>query len=609
MPGIKIGNLDIQFGKDWDQAKGNQLVQSLQQVIQAVRTLSNASTAPPTPGVAVHELADDAGLGVDHTVEGLSAGQVLVATAENAAHFDFLHFEQIFKTDPVSFAAATEGEVITYHNGFWTALPTTAFSLTDPGTDAIAMWDTTVGGTGGLAWMLGGTGIKLTSGRIAVDDTQLVHGHLLGLLADDHPQYALVANTARTDTVNTFALLQTFTSGLTSNADITLNGNWEQSGQEPEQRIVNTDDTANEGGWRLHAEPGQLIFSTVSDDGADGENWLSVTRIAEIADAVNVESNSFTWNGYDLLVANPRAGSPFLEVMAGGQTYQLVTTAEPLGSGGSLTVTDGTHTVTGVTSLTITGATVGGATPNATLTISGGGGSGPGGVLTDLRFWFQADLLTWLNLNKRLPQLLNSNPNMAGYNPSCISLGGQGTATTLNSKPVLALPGGTTNVGYSFGQGVSSSVQGQMALGSQSCTVFVVCSTANVASTQGIVGGSASNAIEISLIAGKLTVVNSGVAVLATSTATAVINTFFQANVTYDAATGNIAFRQARAAAGTAAGTTHPLAAGSSEIFVENTASTGPFNGNFAELIIFEGVLTPTQITNVENYIFAKWGV
>ena len=40
------------------------------------------------------------------------------------------------------------------------------------------------------------------------------------------------------------------------------------------------------------------------------------------------------------------------------------------GSGGSLTITDGARTVTPTTNLSITGGTVGGSTPNATLTIT-----------------------------------------------------------------------------------------------------------------------------------------------------------------------------------------------------------------------------------------------
>lgn len=58
----------------------------------------------------------------------------------------------------------------------------------------------------------------------------------------------------------------------------------------------------------------------------------------------------------------------------------------PVGGGGgsSLTVTDGTNTVTGTTSLTFSGGTVSGSTPNATVTISGGGT--PGGYNGDIQY-------------------------------------------------------------------------------------------------------------------------------------------------------------------------------------------------------------------------------
>lgn len=361
---IKIGNIDIQFGPNWDSVKANQLVQSLQQVIGAVRTLANAqSSTTDNPTIAVHELAGEAGLGIYHTVHGLEVGQVLIATAADSAHFGFLRFEQIFDTDPTTFAAPAQGDVITFHDGFWSALPSTAFTLTDPGIDAIAMWDMSAdGGAGGLAWALGGVGIKITSGRIAVDDTQLVHGHLLGLLADDHPQYALLA------APNTWGFLQTFAAGILVNGALTLNGNLEQSGQEPEQYIQNTDDIANEGAWRMHAEPGQLIFSTVWDDGSDGENWFSITRIGELADAINLQSNSFTWNGSDVLTDQTLAAGVNIYFTRNAAGKLVLNSAVSTGGGGSLTVTDGTHTVAGTTQITFSGLVVSGSSPNAVVT-------------------------------------------------------------------------------------------------------------------------------------------------------------------------------------------------------------------------------------------------
>lgn len=47
----------------------------------------------------------------------------------------------------------------------------------------------------------------------------------------------------------------------------------------------------------------------------------------------------------------------------------------PTGTGSGVTFTDGSNTVADATTLTVTGGTVGGSTPNATLSISGGGGA------------------------------------------------------------------------------------------------------------------------------------------------------------------------------------------------------------------------------------------
>jgi hypothetical protein len=57
--------------------------------------------------------------------------------------------------------------------------------------------------------------------------------------------------------------------------------------------------------------------------------------------------------------------------LSGGAALAQLNNSSP-----PLTVTDGMHTVAGTTSLTVTGGTIGGASPNATLTVSGGLPSG-----------------------------------------------------------------------------------------------------------------------------------------------------------------------------------------------------------------------------------------
>jgi hypothetical protein len=329
MPGTRVGSLDIQFGPVWEQAKANQLVQSVQQVISAVNTLTNqvANLAAGGSGSGPVTVPPHGLVSKSHTVSGLSAGAVLMATGSDSFAFGVLRIDQLAQTDETTLADPLEGDVLTFHDGFWSAEPGGMLGLSDPGSNALVMWNEAAKD---FAWAIpvAGAGISLIPGQIAVNDFELTHGHLLGLLADDHPQYALIG------AVNTWAFLQTFQAGITVDVGLNLNGNFEQVGQEPEWFFQNTDDSADEGSWRMHAEPGQLIFSSVNDDGSDGENWLSASRIGGIVDAVNISSNSLTWNGDQVLtVASLASGTNvYFSTNAAGQL--LVNAANSSGGSG-----------------------------------------------------------------------------------------------------------------------------------------------------------------------------------------------------------------------------------------------------------------------------------
>jgi hypothetical protein len=309
MAGVtRVGSVDIQFGPQWDQAKANQLVQSLQQTIQKVNNnatqLATLANAAPSTTVPPHVLATTGGNGGVHTVSGLTAGQVLVASSPTTVQFRALNLQDLGQTDGPSIAAAVQGDVLTFIDGFWSASASNPLNLVNPGSFALVEWNPTLKA---YAWARPDSSLILKAGSIAVNDAAINHALLQGLqftvasggtaVANDHPQYALLA------AANTWAQPQTMP-GLVSTSDINVTGNLEQVNFAPEWRIQNTDDIANEGIWRVHLEPGLFAIAAVSDDGSDGENWLTATRIAEIVDQVNVQSNALTWNGVQVLTTD-----------------------------------------------------------------------------------------------------------------------------------------------------------------------------------------------------------------------------------------------------------------------------------------------------------------
>jgi Concanavalin A-like lectin/glucanases superfamily len=269
--------------------------------------------------------------------------------------------------------------------------------------------------------------------------------------------------------------------------------------------------------------------------------------------------------------------------------------------------------VTGLAAATLTGAeavaVIQGGTSKQTTTeaiaaLAVPGTMGVPSTIPDLRHWFQADIAAISN-GKHLPQLTNSAPKLISYAPGAALFGGIGTATTLNGLPLLSFTGGVGQ-NYIFGT-TAPTANASMALGS-AVTIFVVFNATSHTNIQGFCGNATAGGFEFDITTtGALSVVNSGTAVLANSTTTVAAGTWFQGNATYDGTTGNIAFRIAQAAAGTAAGTTHPLTG--TNILCGETTTTGQLNGLLAEMIIYERVLTGTEIGNVEAYLHTKWGV
>lgn len=313
----RVGNVDIQFGQAYDMVKANQLVQSLQQVVSQVNANAQAiATVQATPAattVPQHELAGTGGIGNVHTVAGLTAGQVLIAESPNNVVFRAINLLDLSDMDVPSLQGVTEGDVLTYQSGYWCAAAPSPFGLTNPGASAIVAWNQDEQAYG---WAQPDDTLSLRPGAIGVNPSNVVHGDLANLvyvegsggsvIANDHPQYGLLSQP------NTWAMQQTFAGGFgiqgqiavmgagsTQSATITL------SGIEPYFQITDTDlPTQDEASWAIYAEPGMLRMTTVDDAGSWGEDWLTITRVGEVADAINLSANSFTYNGDTVLTAS-----------------------------------------------------------------------------------------------------------------------------------------------------------------------------------------------------------------------------------------------------------------------------------------------------------------
>lgn len=229
-------------------------------------------------------------------------------------------------------------------------------------------------------------------------------------------------------------------------------------------------------------------------------------------------------------------------------------------------------------------------------------GTGGGGVVVgvpatipDLTFWFQADP-PLISSGNQYPTLNNSCPWLPGFSPTTVNAGATRSATPQNALSVSTFAGAGS---YTFpGAGVALTKS----------TVFVVFKPASTVTIGSFISGAAASLqIEIDT-AGKLNIVSTVTAIVATSTVANVAGTWFQGNASYDSSTGAWAFRVARAAAGS--GTNVVAITANTTAVGTNVAAGGQFlNGEFAEMIIYNRVLTLAEKTAVENYLFSKWAV
>jgi hypothetical protein len=230
------------------------------------------------------------------------------------------------------------------------------------------------------------------------------------------------------------------------------------------------------------------------------------------------------------------------------------------------------------------------------LEAGGGGGGDVPLTIDDLVYWFASDNLR-ASSGTAIPVLANFANAYRGFN--AVNLGGGATisATQLNSIDVLSFP--ATSAGrYLLNAGILLS----------KVTIFVVMRPKNVTTSQVIVNGT-TNSLQFDLSnVGKLQVTKTFVAVVGTATNALAINTWVQANMTYDAASGAWAIRTGSAANGSGTNA-QGITVATTAIGYNQQSADQDGNYDLAELIIYNRVLGSTEIDDVEAYLLAKWGV
>lgn len=229
------------------------------------------------------------------------------------------------------------------------------------------------------------------------------------------------------------------------------------------------------------------------------------------------------------------------------------------------------------------------------------------GNIPDLVWWWESDNIL-ASAGNVIAKLQERTPSVGGLF-AAQKLSGVANGVVVSSSPInglTALTWPSSGTGGDF----PIEVPQPFPLGITYCFVG---NPQSFAAAQCLFGGE-SNAIALYLNnpagAGTLALVNDFIAVIATATTAWTPGTPFQANVTYDPATGNYAFRISSAAAGS--GTTTTAVGTTSHInsFGSDQSNINPVHAtDFGQLLVYGRPLSGPEIAALEAYNRAKWGV
>ena len=314
-------------------------------------------------------------------------------------------------------------------------------------------------------------------------------------------------------------------------------------------------------------------------------------------------------DGIITAASNGSGGGGAGTVTSVGAGTGLTATPSPIVGAGTLAITNTTVTPGSYTLTNLTVNAQGQITAASNGTASG---TPLPGTIPDLITWIETDNILGA-AGAAVSRIQERTPWITGV-AAAAGAGGTGiliSATQLNSLNTLTWPSpGAVTGNYPLGVTSIGTISGL--LFNNGATLFYVLKGTTAAGTQAVIGTSATNGIALYLTnsgAGVMALVKSNIAVIGSATTTWPVGSFFQGNVTYNHTSGGFAFRQARATAGSGTGVT---GAGNLNVTTNlgSDEATAFLNGtSLAAFIAYNRILSGPEITSVENYLFAKWGV